>query len=239
MIREAVILCGGLGTRLQSEVPDLPKAMAPVHGRPFLEYQLDYLEAEGIQHIILATGHLADHLEQHFGAGYGQLRISYSRETSPLGTGGASRLAARRIGSFPFLLLNGDTYFPVPLKELERRHNAARAHVSLGLVYQPDAGRYGGVNVGADGRVTAFSEKGRQLSSLVNAGTYLIEDVLETLFEGRPDPVSLERDGLPLLMDRGVLSGFLFDVPFLDIGVPDDYRRAPIVIPRSRHVRPF
>lgn len=230
MIRDAVILCGGLGTRLRSEIPDLPKAMAPVQGRPFLEYQLDYLLQEGIQHFILATGYLAEHLERHFGPCYRGIPITYSREAQPLGTGGAARQAAQHVQAFPFLMLNGDTYCPTPLPPLLASHTLRKALVSMVLSHQADSARYGRVDLDPEGRVLAFREKGQPGPAWINAGTYLIENILETLLADHPSACSLERDGLSRLTHEGRLFGFPSRATFLDIGIPEDYRKATALL---------
>lgn len=226
MIQEAIILCGGLGTRLRSELPDHPKAMAPILGRPFLEYQLDHFLQEGVRHFILATGHLADQVEGHFGTHYRGIPLTFSRETRPLGTGGATRQALRYTHVFPLLVLNGDTFFPLALGPLNESHHRRGARVSMGLSCQPDGARYGRVDLDAQGRVIAFHEKGQAGPALINAGIYLIADNLDDLWGQNQETCSLERDVLPCLAQRAGLYGFPSEARFLDIGIPEDYKKS-------------
>src|SRR5262245_17720256 len=143
----AIILAGGLGTRLREAVPDLPKPMAPVAGRPFLEHQLDLWIAQGVRRFVLAVGYRHEAIVQHFGASYRGATLEYSVETQPLGTGGALRQAAAMVGDERALLLNGDTWFDVPLPALAARAMPLDADWCFALFRHDDPARYMGVGV--------------------------------------------------------------------------------------------
>lgn len=222
----AVILAGGLGTRLRDAVPGVPKPMAPIAGRPFLEYLLYQLRGQGYRDVLLCVGHGAEAIRRHFadGAALG-MRLGYSVEAEPLGTAGALRLAAQSLHSERWLTLNGDSYFGISFAALAATHDrtGAVATIALRRTLQPE--RYGSVTLDGDGQVTSFIEKaaGQAGSGLMNAGVYVVDRaVIEQIPAGRP--VSLEREVLPGLVGRG-LFGAEFDAPFVDIGVPDDYFR--------------
>jgi phosphoheptose isomerase len=227
---EAVILAGGKGTRLAEVVSDLPKPMAEVAGRPFLEWLLLSLRQQGVRRLVLSTGHLADRLQRHCGDGsQWDLEIRYSHEEAPLGTGGAIRQALRHLEGERFFVLNGDSFCPASLFSLFAQHARHDARATMWLAEMADCARYGQVELDA-GMVTAFREKAAGAGpGLVNAGVYLFErDVFEPLPEGRP--ISLEREVLPELVCNG-LYGVRGAEPLLDIGTPDSYREAQTVLP--------
>ncbi len=217
-----IILAGGQGTRLREEVPRLPKPMAPVGGRPFLDYLVAQLARAGVREVILATGHLAQAVEDHFGDGsrFGVI-IRYSREGSPLGTGGALREAARLARGEEILLMNGDSFVDLDFPVLFSFHTAHRGQATMVLVHREDAGRYGLVETGKDGRILAFREKGAVGPGLINAGVCLLRP--SALKGIPPGTVSFEREVLPRLVKRGIF-GFPVHSFFIDIGVPGDYR---------------
>jgi NDP-sugar pyrophosphorylase family protein len=224
---EAVILCGGLGTRLREVAPDRPKALLEVSGRPFLEWLLLRLaRRDGIRHVILATGHLAEMIEHHFGhQTWCGLTVSYSRETKPLGTAGAVRLAATLTHSPNVLVLNGDTYCDYDLRRLFEAQVTNKAAATLWLSKVNDPRRFGSVAIDSQGRIQGFHEKGatggRQLA---NAGVYLLRrDVVATIPSDRV--VSLEFDVFPSLVGKG-LYGVEGTGSFVDIGTPESLNRA-------------
>ena len=227
----AIILAGGLGTRLRSAVPDLPKPMAPIAGRPFLAHQMDHWIAQGVSHFVLSVGYRHEAISGFFGRRYRGAALDYVIETTPLGTGGALLLAAVQLPpDEPALLLNGDTYFDVVLPELEAHSRRLTAHWCFALFRNTDPARYMGVGVGADGRITALRSPD---APLANGGVYLfkpsaLQDL--TLEPGRA--VSLENDIFPQLMARGQrFAGLECPGAFIDIGVPHDYQRAATVLP--------
>jgi D-glycero-alpha-D-manno-heptose 1-phosphate guanylyltransferase len=217
---EAVVLAGGLGTRLRAAVSDVPKPMAPVGGRPFLERLLDYWIGQGVRRAVLAVGYMHDTIRRHFGDQYRGCAITYSVEDRPLGTGGALVQSLPLVQVETFLVLNGDTYFAVPLEALSAFHRRTRGNVSMSL-FRSDNPRYTGVSLDAAGRVTSFTGQG-----LVNGGVFLFQR--DALAQEPVGVASLERDLLPSL--GGAVYGCVFDVPFVDIGLPEDWRAAANII---------
>lgn len=221
----AVILAGGLGTRLRSVVADRPKVMAEVNGRPFLCFLLDQLTMAGIRRVVLCTGYLADTVSSLLGSRYNQAELLYSVETEPLGTGGALRLALPLLKSDPLLVLNGDSYCALDLPQFAAAHHSAGAVASLALARVADISRYGAVTVETNGAISRFEEKGAgRGEGLINAGIYLLPAAAIAAIPAGT-MVSLERDIFPGLIGNG-LFGFAQTGRFIDIGIPDDYRAA-------------
>lgn len=223
----AFILAGGLGTRLRSKVSDTPKSMAPIAGRPFLEWQLMLLRVQGITDIVLCVGYLADKVIDYFGDGskFG-LNIDYSIEEEPLGTSGAILNASKFIDG-TFLLLNGDTFFDVDYRGLLDFHETKEAMLSLSLVMAEDATRYGSVKVDITNRVKGFEEKRADIQALgyINAGVYAIEpSILDYIAPHKV--VSLENDVIPTIIGREPVFGYISDGYFIDIGTPESYEEA-------------
>ncbi|MCI0684195.1 MAG: nucleotidyltransferase family protein [Gemmataceae bacterium] len=222
----ALILAGGLGTRLRDAVPQGQKVLAPVRQRPFLTRLLDQLSAAGVRRAILLTGHRAEDVRQAFGAQYGSLRLEYSRESSPLGTAGAVRQALNLVAKPTMLVLNGDSYCNVDLQAFFEFHRGRRADVSLAIVRVADAGRYGQVRFDAQDRITNFVEKtGTTAAGWISAGIYLIQrELLLGVPKGQAQ--SLEREWLPRWTASKTVAGFRCPGPFLDIGTPESYAAA-------------
>jgi D-glycero-alpha-D-manno-heptose 1-phosphate guanylyltransferase len=224
--KEAVILAGGFGTRLQSVVKDVPKPMAPVCGRPFLEYQLDYLRAFGIEKVVLSLGYLPEAVKDHFGYKYHDLEIAYAVETDPLGTGGAIAYAAEQIRGKNFWVFNGDSLFEVNLPMMEAKFFSAKADITLALRTVDDVSRYGMVETDEHSQITHFREKSDVKGpGTINGGVYLINKAkfLEVVPRGR---FSVEKEVF-MPDDRLLsLSGVVSDTYFIDIGIPEDYQRA-------------
>ena len=225
----AIVLAGGLGTRLRSAVPDLPKPMAPVAGRPFLEYQLDYWLGQGVSRFILSVGYGAEIIMAHFGRRYRDARIDYAIERTPLGTGGGLLLAAQQVeDNAPFLLLNGDTLFEVRLDALREFHAGHRSDWTFSLFRADEAGRYLGLDVGADGSIRSVRGSKGEIGALANGGVYLVNPgpLAQAGFKAG-DKVSLEDELLPAFQAAGgALFGTACGGKFIDIGVPADYHRA-------------
>lgn len=220
-----VILCGGLGTRLRSEVSDRPKALAPVGEKPFLQLQIEALRDAGATRFVLCVGHMADHIEAAFGDGSALgVRVEYSRDGEALlGTGGALKRAERWFDPVA-VAVNGDTHLAVDLGALVRAHRAGGAEATLTLARVPDASRYGTVEV-SGARVLDFHEKAATGGpGLVNAGAYVLSrELLARVPAG--EVVSLERDVFPSALLAGArLGAFIVEDAFTDIGTPDDYR---------------
>ena len=231
---KAALLVGGLGTRLRSVVPSLPKPLASVGGRPFLELLVMQLQCQGITRLVMCTGYLADHIEGEFGDGRNLgVEIEYSKESAPMGTAGALRLAQGYLEqTSDFLLLNGDSFLEVDFERLLRFHRRQGGLVSMAGVRVPNAQRYGTVNADTDGRVTGFAEKsGSSGPGLVNAGVYLFrQDIFRYLPDG---PTSLEKDVFPRILGQGVFA-LEQDGMFIDIGTPEDFARAQEIRDRLR-----
>jgi histidinol-phosphate phosphatase family protein len=221
----ALILAGGLGTRLHTVLPDRPKVLAPVAGRPFLSYLLDQLQTAGIRRTVLCTGHRGNQLETAFGPRYAGMDLTYSREETPLGTGGALRLALPHVEGNLALVLNGDSYVDGSLPEFYAWHGAHSFPGSLLLTSVADTERFGTVDFDPDGRILAFREKeGLVQPGWINAGIYLLSRcLLESLAAGQP--VSLEREAFPAWLAGG-LGGFPCRSAFLDIGTPESLAQA-------------
>ncbi|MBT5031505.1 MAG: NTP transferase domain-containing protein [Proteobacteria bacterium] len=229
-VTTAIILAGGFGTRLRGTVPDLPKPMAPIGSRPFLEYQLDYWIAQEVSHFILSVGYRYEAIVDHFGNSYRGAELNYVIEKTPLGTGGGLLLAAEKIGNdAPFLLLNGDTYFAADLKSLVKVSQENEADWCFSLFRTNEEGRYMGMDVSPQGQITSLKSGVGDPGRLANGGVYWVHP--RALRVGRfvsGDKVSLEDDIFPAAMASGDrLFGVEFSGTFIDIGVPDDYHRAP------------
>lgn len=229
----AIILAGGLGTRLRNTVPDLPKPMAPINGRPFLEHQLDYWIGQGVKRFVLSLGYRHQAISGHFGASYRGAALEYAIESSPLGTGGGLLLAAEKLcGEAAFLVLNGDTYFEVDLAALCNFHAGNRADWTFALFSSAEPGRYTGMEIAADGRIASLTAGAGSPGRLANGGVYLLNP--QTLRSGgwKPgDKVSLEDDILPAALAAGRrLYGLECSGTFVDIGVPQDYSRAQCLL---------
>jgi D-glycero-alpha-D-manno-heptose 1-phosphate guanylyltransferase len=232
-IISAVILAGGLGTRLRNTVPDLPKPMAPVCGRPFLEHQLDYWIAQGIKHFVLSVGYRHEVIVDYFGAGYKGAELEYAVEKEPLGTGGGFLLAAKKLArDAPFLLLNGDTYFEASLEVLTEGFFENDVDWCFSLFPVNEEGRYMGIEVSQEGRITSLKSNVAQLGGFANGGVYLVHP--RTLLDERFEPgkkISLEDDVFPVALASGQrFFGVKFSGTFIDIGVPDDYYRAETLL---------
>lgn len=221
----AVILAGGLGTRLRPVVADRPKALAEIGQRAFLALLLDQLSNAGVRDIVLSTGHGGKQIRETFGESYGNVHLIYSQESSPLGTGGALRLALPLCKSNPVLVLNGDSYCEADLKSFYAWHFARGASGTLLLTQVTDTKRYGHVELDTEGAVVRFDEKaGERGSGWISAGIYLLScRLLLTIPEGHA--VSLELEIFPSWIGRG-LYGYQTEGRFLDIGTPEDYRKA-------------
>lgn len=228
----AIILAGGLGTRLRSAVPDVPKPMAPLNGRPFLEHQLDYWIGQGVRRFVLSVGYKHETIEHHFGNSYRGSQIEYAVENEPLGTGGGLLVAAGKImNSGPLLILNGDTFFEVRLADLRAFHDRKRADITLSLFSVDDNTRYTGVDIDNEQRITRLKSTGSG-KQLINGGVYLMNaTVLPELPFHSGDKVSLENDLLTQALASGKrLYGHNVDGRFIDIGIPEDYARAARIL---------
>lgn len=230
MVTEAIILAGGLGTRLRSVVPDAPKVMAGVAGQPFLAYLLQFLEGNGLRRIVLATGYRSEAIREFFGSRFGGLELVYSVEDEPLGTGGALLRAIPYVqGAFTWVL-NGDTFLRLDYKHLvSQLETYPEPELVVALRRIEDASRYGAAIV-ADGRIQGFRTRGTPGPGLINAGSYLLG---RRIFERHPVPCkfSWETDFLEKRAAEIQAIAFECDAPFIDIGIPEALEQAQSLIP--------
>ncbi len=223
---KAVLLVGGLGTRLRSVLPSIPKPLASVGDRPFLELLVRQLRYQGIRRLVLCTGYLAHEIENELsdGSTWG-VRIEYSKEPYPMGTAGAVKFAAPLLqDSSDFLVMNGDSFMEIDFRQLMHFHSKSGGIASIAVLRMKNELRYGMVQVTAECRVSGFTEKtDGDPTGFVNAGIYVFNRrILEQIPEG---PGSLETDIFPKLLDHGVYASEQHGV-FIDIGTPEDYARA-------------
>jgi len=226
-IKKAIILAGGKGTRLRSAVPNLPKPMAPINNVPFLEYLISYWIGQGIKEFFLSVGYKKDIIISHFGREYKGSQISYVLEDEALGTGGAFILSSKNIKE-TFLLLNGDTFVEIDLQKLANHHKKNNSIWTIAVVKKDDIKRYLGIKTSDSGEILELASKSAKGENFVNAGAYLINGEIRTLFRDMIGKAcSLENDLLPLIhsSDCRVYS-FEVNGKFIDIGLPEDYYRA-------------
>jgi len=233
---KAVLLVGGMGTRLRSVVPSRPKPLALVGSSSFLELLIRQLRNHGIRRLVMCTGYLGDQIESEFGDGRAsEVTIEYSKEPHPLGTAGAVKLAQPYLQDVPdFPVMNGDSFLEIDFRQLIKFHRAHGGLVSMAVSRVQNATRYGTVEVDAGGRVVGFAEKtGSDSPGLINAGVYVFN---REIFEHIPDgPASLEREVFPHLLDHGMYALEQHGM-FIDIGTPEDYARAQQLCERLNEV---
>ena len=226
---QALILAGGLGTRLREEVKNVPKPMAPIAGRPFLEYLLDHLISYNIKEIVLSIGYMGEIIMKHFGNSYRNASIEYSMEETPLGTGGAILLSADKIHSERFLLLNGDTFFNLDINNFIKNHNKSSSSVSIALRKVDNTFRYGAIEM-TGSKITRFKGNGIKGAGLINAGTYILDKNLITNIN-LASPFSFENDFLIKNCNEIRITGYPTKNYFIDIGIPEDYKYAQKQLP--------
>lgn len=220
---ESIVLAGGFGTRLRQVVPDLPKPMAPIAGRPFLEILLSALARKGFTRVVLSLGFMSEKIIAHFGSGYKGMELVYEVEAQALGTGGAIRAALAQCSADHVFVFNGDTYLNLEVDALERLWQSEH-HPVIVVREVPDTARFGRVEM-RGGRVIAFLEKGLAGPGLVNAGCYVLpKDALDDFPLGQP--FSIETEFFIESLQRAWFDGFVTHGHFIDIGVPDDYALA-------------
>jgi D-glycero-alpha-D-manno-heptose 1-phosphate guanylyltransferase len=231
---EAIVLAGGLGTRLASRLQGLPKPMAPVAGRPFLEILLAQLRRCGCTRILLSVGHLHSVIQDHFGASFDGMTIDYAVESAPLGTGGAIRLALAQAKEDSVLVLNGDTFLDADYAAMMRSHAECGAAVTLAVVHCDNVSRYGGVAIDGQ-RVVGFEEKGHSgpgpKPGWISAGAYVLARNLAWP-PALAEKFSIERDFFASQVARLRPAAFKVEGFFLDIGIPEDYDRAQTELAR-------
>ena len=222
---KAIVLAGGMGTRLSGIISDIPKPMALVGPRPFLEYLLDYLVEQGIEQAVLAVSCKWEVIRDHFGDAYRGISLQYSVEDEPLGTGGAIRQALETLPDDEIIVLNGDTLFHVDLEGLADAHHRGKACLTMAIKQVTDCGRFGRVTVSDRGVITEFLEKSTNGSGWINGGIYMLNRRLLVDF---PMPVKFSFEQDLVGPNLGSIRPFAFpsNAYFIDMGVPEDYHRA-------------
>lgn len=237
MINTAIVLAGGFGTRLQAVVKDLPKPMAEISGKPFLGYLLSYLLQQGIRKAILSVGYKWETVKNYFGDFYGELKLDYSIEEEPLGTGGTIFKAVQNSEEKEFFIFNGDTFFNIDLGEFYLKRTMEDVKLSVALKRMKNFDRYGTVKTDASHRIISFEEKKFYGEGDINGGVYILK---RELFSGMnlPEKFSFEKDVMEKYYNQIPFSGFAFNDYFIDIGIPEDYMRAQQELPQilSKHI---
>lgn len=224
---EAIILAGGLGTRLRSAVPDLPKCMAPINGVPFISYLIDNLINEGVTNFIFSLGYKSELFISFLEEKLPMKNYLIVIEDEPLGTGGAIKLACKKAKDENVIALNGDSLFKVNLKELMHFHLEKKSRCTLALKPMQDFERYGSVEIDAVQKINSFKEKQFITKGCINGGVYAIE-VASFLQKSLEDKFSMEQDYLEKYSGEGNFYGFVQEGYFIDIGIPEDFVRAQI-----------
>lgn len=230
MTRQAIVLAGGKGTRLQSVVADLPKPMAPIGGIPFLHFLLKQLKFNGFEKVVLSVGYKYESIQDYFSDSFEGMKIEYAIEKVPLGTGGGIRYAFELTSADDVFIFNGDTYFDVDLDDFERFHKASNSALSLSLKPMQNFDRYGTVTTNSIGQILAFKEKTPMSEGLINGGVYLISRKLWDQVEV-PSKFSFEQDVMEAYVNSIPFYGFVSEGYFIDIGIPEDFSRAQTELP--------
>lgn len=227
MLSEVIILAGGFGTRLRTVVSDMPKPMAPINDEPFLNYIFLYLKHFGITHAVLSTGYLSEKISDYYKNDYLGIKISYTKEETPLGTGGGIRLAMEQCKTKNVLVLNGDSFFDVNLKLYFNQHTSLKSDCSLALRKVENAARYGTIKLSSMSVIKIFKEKdGVEKEGLINGGVYILN---RELFLSKTEvnmPFSIEKDFYEKRINELNIFGFEHQGYFIDIGIPEDYKKA-------------
>lgn len=222
---ECIILAGGLGTRLRNTIGDAPKCMAPVNDRPFIQYLLTWLEQQGCTRVVLSLGYKHEVLTDWLTTQHFSFAIDFVIEHEPLGTGGGIRLALQQCTEHDVIVLNGDTFFDVPLNELLNFHLEKTAATTLALKPMKKFERYGSVHTDAAEKILSFEEKQYKEDGLINGGVYVI-DRAEFLTKMNTEKFSFEKDYLEAFVREENFYGKRCDGYFIDIGIPEDYYKA-------------
>ena len=229
MSEDVVILCGGLGTRLQSVVSDRPKSLARLRERPFLEWQLLSLQTMGFRNVVLCIGYMGEAIQEYAENGaFKGLCIQYVEEAEPRGTGGALRGALPHLRTDPVVVLNGDSWCHLDFEQLLHWSRTKQSKATIALTHVPDTARYGRVELNDHEEIETFEEKGRfSAPGWINAGIYVLS---QEFISGIPEqyPISLERDIFPKWVGSG-LYGYPKGQKFFDIGTPDSYAQAEVI----------
>lgn len=223
-IKEAIILAGGLGTRLRSSIGEMPKPLAPVNERPFLHYLFKYLVKQNITSVVLSVGYKWEMIHEVFGDEYLGISIEYAVEEERLGTGGGIQLAIQKIEGEHCFVLNGDTFFDIKLKDLEDFHLTNGAECTLAAKSLFNFDRYGTIDLDTNSTVTAFNEKAPRKSGDINGGIYCLSKAIKHSFP-KAEVFSFETEFLEPNAGTGKVKAKVFEDYFMDIGIPADYEQ--------------
>jgi len=222
-VQECIILVGGQGTRLRSVVADIPKPMADINGKPFLEYLLHFLHCQGCNHVVLSVGYKHEVIENYFKNQYLNLKIDYAVEKEPLGTGGGIKNSLKFISQNDFFLLNGDSFFDVNLSQLSDFHFSNKSLISIAVKEMHKVDRYGTLTI-ENNKILSFNEKQPIESGFINAGVYVVS---KQIFEDmQQEKFSFEKDILEASVQKMPFYAFKSEGYFIDIGIPEDYEKA-------------
>jgi len=219
-MKEAIILAGGFGTRLQQIVSDVPKPMADVNNKPFLEYILEFLIQQDFNKVILSVGYKKEIIKDYFKNSFKGLAIEYSEENEPLGTGGAIKEALKFITNENIYVLNGDTFFNIDLNKMKLMNSK----LVIALKKMNNVDRYGAVEINENHYITSFKEKQHFKKCLINGGVYLLKKDIFDAFN--LDYKFSFEDFLSENFKKLNAKGIVFDNYFIDIGIPEDYAKA-------------
>jgi len=225
---EAIILAGGLGTRLRDVITGLPKPMAPVNNKPFLHYLFKWIKQYPVKKLVISAGYKSESIVSYFGNSIFDIPVEYVIEDKPLGTGGAVIYALHKTSGPEVLILNGDTYFPINLNKLVAFHSINKSGFTVALKRMHDFDRYGTVECRGHA-IVKFNEKKFCSDGLINGGIYLINRELIESWE-LSGAFSLEKDVMEKVAGKSALKGMVFDDLFIDIGIPEDYHKAALIL---------
>lgn len=220
-ITEAIILAGGLGTRLRDAIGEFPKPLAPVNNKPFLHYLFAYLCTQEIESVVLSVGYKSEMIEADFGSQYLGIKIKYAKEKERLGTGGGIKLALEKINGDNCFVINGDTYFDIDLRQLEKNHSTECTLAAKAMI---NFDRYGTIDIDSKGVVTAFNEKQAKTEGIINGGTYCLSKSILANFPNAA-AFSFEQDYLEVNTSNEKVRAIVFQDYFMDIGIPEDYKQ--------------
>lgn len=225
---ECIILAGGQGTRLQSVVQDVPKCLAPINGKPFLDYLFSYLESQFVDHVVLSLGYKYEMVLEYLKGRAFTFKVSWVIEKEPLGTGGAIKLALGKTKSKHVFVLNGDTHFPIDLREMASIHTPETT-LTIATKMLENIDRYGLVKTNDNNRIMSFEEKKAVAKGMINGGIYILNTALAAL-DNYNKSFSFEQDFMQPLVNTHIFKSFESDAYFIDIGVPADYELAQHIL---------
>lgn len=221
---EAIVLAGGQGTRLKGVISDIPKPMAPIGKRPFLEILFDQLIENKITNVVLSVGYKWEVIKNYFGENYKSLSIKYAIEDTPLGTGGGIKMASELINDDEFIIINGDTFFDINFSEFYDFHKQNNADLSICLKELSNFNRYGSVELNSNNKITHFKEKQPITKGYINGGIYIVKKIILSKISQKK--FSFEKDIMELMINKLNILGFKANNYFIDIGIPNDYQKA-------------